>query len=236
MPMGFIRFFLLSFAVLFWFAPSFAKEIKTNAVVMDSAPEWLSATRVETVTEKIQYRLEWTTRRVKVFWYTDQAEFEKIHGLGPVPVAVSINAEKTQAIHLGPKINAANFDGVFGHELVHIIFYQKYRGAIPAWLEEGLANHLAEKKQVDYAWLNGQPLPNDVRSLTHPYKGEEKAIGYHYKASQALAEMLDRKCGLENLLRLSVQRKMEDYIRTYCEITDINQAFAQWLRDKSSRR
>jgi hypothetical protein len=58
---------------------------------------------------------------------------------------------------------------------------------------------------------------------------------YRYKASQAFAEMLAGKCDLQNLIRLSVERKMEDYMATYCEIKDLNQAFRDWVKKKASR-
>ena len=148
--------------------------------------------------------------------------------------AVSKKSKKEQSIHLGPKVNTQNFDQIFGHELVHIIFYQKYYGAIPKWLEEGFANHLSASTPVDYQWLSKQNIPEIVTKGDHPYTGTPEEIKLHYKISQALVEMLDRKCDLENLVRLSVERKMEDYIKTYCEISDINKAFHQWVKDQAA--
>src|SRR5690606_18961288 len=102
------------------------------------------------------------------------------------------------------------------------------------WLEEGLANHLSKMQPVDYKWLAQQPFPNDVRELAHPFKGDATLVSYRYKASQAFAEMLNKKCDLQNLIRLSVQRKMEDYMRTYCEIKDLNKAFQDWVKKKAA--
>jgi hypothetical protein len=212
---------------------SFAKDIKTNAVNMTNAPEWLNAVDVEEITGKVQYKLEWSTRRVNVKFFNEQKEFEGSHSLGPTPYAVTRSTKEKQVILMGPKITKDNFAKIFGHELVHVIFSQKYEGSIPEWLEEGLANHLSAHKPVDYKKLASQPFPEDVRKLTHPYSGDRASIRYHYVASQALAEMLEKKCDLENLIRLSVERKMADYIKTYCEITDINRAFQAWVKEKA---
>ena len=140
---------------------------------------------------------------------------------------------KDQTIHLGPNVNSKNFDVVFGHELVHIIFHQKYKGAIPKWLEEGLASHLSQKQKVNYKKLAKHPFPKDIRQLTHPFKSTLTETMYHYRASQALAEMIEAKCDLTNLLRLSVQRKMENYLKSYCEIKDLNSAFKEWVLKKA---
>ncbi|MCB0391053.1 MAG: hypothetical protein KDD58_07175 [Bdellovibrionales bacterium] len=222
----------------FVFVPVHAKEklnrIFTNAVIMPDAPKWLKAPRVEKITNRIQSELEWSTRRIDVYWYSTQTDFEKQHSLGPMPTAVTVKTPEKQVIHLGPKVTSENFDWIFGHELVHVISYQKYKGAIPRWLEEGLANHLAKKtKKVDYKWLAKQPFPKDVTKMNHPFKGTTNSVLYHYVASQALAEMLDKKCDLENLIRLSVERKMENYIVTYCEIKDLNAEFKKWVQQKS---
>lgn len=205
----------------------YAKDIQTNAVTMPSAPEWLKTPRVEKVTDRIQSTLEWTIRKINVVWYTDQAAFEKDHGLGPYARAVS--HKNLNLIRLGPKVNNENFDQVFGHELTHIISYQKYKEAIPKWLEEGLANHLTKNAKVDYKWLASRPLPDDVRSLIHPMKGDIDDIRYSYQASQALAEMISKKCDLTNLLRLSVGHGMDAYLKTYCEIPDLNEAYRKWI-------
>lgn len=207
-----------------------AKDIQTNAVSMSNAPEWLRAGRVEKVTERMQSSLEWTIRKVQVIWYTDQKEFEKSHELGPYARAVS--QKKLNVIRLGPKVNDSNFDQVFAHELTHIISFQKYKEAIPRWLEEGLANHLSKNAKVDYKWLSAQPMPNDVRDLVHPMSGSADDIRYSYQASQALAEMIAKKCDLTNLLRLSVGHGMDNYLRTFCEIPDLNVAYKKWVMQK----
>lgn len=213
--------------------PALAKEIKTNEVHILNAPKWLKQTRVEKVTARIQHKLEWTTRRVVVHFHSKLEDFVKVHSLGPFAVAVTITGKGNGTIHLGPNVNEQTFDAVFGHELVHVIVAQKYKDAIPKWLEEGLANHLANRGKVDYKWLAQRAFPADVRELAHPFKGSADGVSYRYKASQALAEMLAQKCELENLLRLSVQRKMENYIKSFCGIKDLNQAFKDWVINKS---
>jgi hypothetical protein len=205
-----------------------AAELKTNAVHMADAPAWVTAGRVNSVVEHIQGLLEWDIRRIEVIWYKDQVQFEKMHGLGSLVVALAKRSDNT--VHVGPEVNTKNFDAVFGHELVHIISYQKYKDAIPKWLEEGLANHLSHLGRVDYSWLQKHTAPKDIRDLTHPFDGSEDHVRYHYMASQALMEMISSHCDLANLLRLSVRRKLEDKLDTFCGIKDVTQEFNQWVR------
>lgn len=217
---------LILFVLLSW---AQAHEIETNWVHMSDAPTWLTRNRVEKIVNHIQTQMEWDIRKVEVIWYHDQESFQKSHSLGPLAIAVSRKPDNI--IRLGPKVTNENFDAVFGHELVHIISYQKYKDAIPPWLEEGLANYLAKQGKVNYHWLAEHPFPKDVRSLTHPYAGDADSTRYDYMASQALAEMIAKKCDLGNLLQLSVGEKMEPYLDTYCEIKDLNQAFQKWVKD-----
>ena len=218
-------------------AQSFAKDFQTNAVNFKNAPAWLKRTRVEKITDKIQTRLEWTIRRVPIKYHSDTSSFAKAHKFGPIAVAVTQVKNGKAEIHLGPTINTDNFDQIFAHELVHVILQQKYKNAIPKWLEEGLANHLAQKNGVDYKLLAKNLKGLNVYELGHPFgqnfKATNENVRLRYMASQALAEMLDKKCDLENLIRLSVERKMEDYIKTYCEITDLNKAFRTWITGNS---
>ena len=224
-----ILLFILTFAFI---SVSQAKEIRTNGVNMMNSPKWLKRTRVDKVVDRVQTYLEWTVRRINVYWYENEADFGKVHNLGPLAVAVTIKGQ--DVVHLGRRVKNDNFDQVFAHELVHIIFSQKYQGAIPQWLEEGLASYLSKKGKVDYKWLAKKPFPPDVRQLTHPFKGSADSTRYHYLASQALTEMIASKCDLTNLLRLSVQRKLNDYLSTYCEIKDLNADFQKWIKRKSA--
>jgi hypothetical protein len=210
-----------------------AKDFKTNELDIVNGPSWLTQARVEKITNRIQYKLEWSTRMTKVFFYQSEADFAKAQSLGPMAEAVTEYANSAATVHIGPTVKDADLDAVLGHELVHVIIFQKYKDAIPKWFEEGLANHLAQRGVVDYKWLSKQDLPGDVRELAHPFSGSASMISFRYKASQAVAEMLDKKCGLDNLLRLSVQRKMENFVETYCEIKDINAAFKDWVKAKA---
>jgi hypothetical protein len=215
-------------------AASDTHEIQTNAVHMSNAPKWLKRTRVEKIIDHIQMVLEWNIRRIEVTWYSDLASFDKAHTLGPLAMAVSRRSDGT--MHLGPRVTTSNFDQVFGHELVHIISAQKYKDAIPRWLEEGLANHLAKNGNVDYKWLASKPFPAEVRNLTHPFASSMSTVHYHYVASQALAEMIAKKCDLSNVLRLSVGTNMDIYLDTYCEIKDLNESFRKWVKTKASMK
>lgn len=204
-----------------------AKEIDTNAAHISHAPDWLTRPRAEKIIDRLQTKLEWTIRKIQVQFYTDLESFNKAHSLGLGALAVT--NKTTNTVHIGPSVDTKDFDSVFGHELVHVILGQKYKEAIPAWVEEGLANHLSKHGKVDYAWLAKQPFPPDVRALSHPFKGVVRNARYHYQASQALAEMIAKKCDMENLLRLSVGKNMDIYLDTYCEIKDLNAEFKKWV-------
>ncbi len=208
-----------------------ATELQTNSTYSPDVPKWVTKNRIDKVTDRIQMFLEWDIHRVKVLWFSDQAAFEKAHGLGPTVLAVSKKSENT--VLMGPKVTEKNFDQIFGHELVHVIAFQKYKEAIPRWLEEGLANYISKSGTVNYKWLASKPFPADVRSLTHPFSGDIDNINYHYLASQALTEMIAAKCDLKNLLRLSVGQKMDGYLETYCLIPDLNAAYQKWVKSKS---
>ncbi|MEZ4751041.1 MAG: hypothetical protein R3B54_10595 [Bdellovibrionota bacterium] len=168
---------------------------------------------------------------MRVKWYASQSQFAKAHGLGSLALAAT--DRKQQIIHMGPKVNEKNFDGLFGHELAHIIVIQKYKQAIPAWLEEGLANYVGEIDKVEFKYLNSKPyIP--VVSLTHPYrKGADTK--YYYQASTALMKMIAEKCPIKDLLQLSVGKSIETYLKTFCEIPDLDAAFQKWLKTKPSK-
>jgi hypothetical protein len=221
---------ILIFAMTGITCSAWAAELLTNAAHFADAPAYVTSTRVNKIADKVQNVLEWTIRRVEVEWYKDQASFDKVHKLGPMAVAVSLRDRNR--ILLGPRITTENFESVFGHELVHVISYQKYKDAIPRWLEEGLANHVAQTGRVDYKWLRTQPLPKSVTDLIHPFDGTTDRVRYHYAASQALAELISSKCELRGLLRLSVGRKLEDYLENICRIKDLNAEFAKWIKSK----
>lgn len=205
-----------------------AKEITINQVYFHNAPEWLKEHRLQAVVDKVQAFLEWDIRRIHVYYYTDRMEFNRKLTLNFKAAAFFRRADST--LHLGPEVEDKNFDRIFTHELVHAIFYQKYKGSIPPWLEEGLANYIGKTEAVDYAWLKAQ-APTDVTKLTHP-NSDQTGAKYHYQASTALIEMIAKKCSLHDLLKLSVGAKLTTYLSTYCEIKDVNSAFTQWLKTR----
>ncbi len=210
-----------------------SNKMMTNAAILENVPSWLKSVRVRKVTARMQRKLEWTIRRIPVTFYSTQEDFGKAHPLGARAMAVTMSRGDKQSVHLGPKVTDENFDTVFAHELVHVILRQKYKKAIPKWFEEGLANHYSANKKVDYKWLAQQGHPEDVRQIGHPFKLDPKKIHYHYMVSQALAEMLDKKCTLVNLISLSVERSMEPFIKTYCEIKDLNEEYQKWVSKKA---
>jgi len=205
-------------------------------VTVSRAPDWLDERRVEKVTRKTQKALEWDIRRISVTFYSDQAEFERVHSLGGAVLAVTRKSD--QSVHVGPRVTRLNFDEVFGHELGHVIVFQKYKDSIPSWLDEGLANYASRSSQVDYRWLVQQKL-KPVREMGHPFQGLKAEPGlpeparYHYTASTALAEMLASQCGMSDLLQLSTGKKLENYLATFCRISDLDQSFAAWVRKKA---
>lgn len=212
---------------------AYGKKILTNAVLMRNAPNWLTATRMDQVIDHIELHLEWSIHRINAYMYSNSEDYAKAQDLGPLAIAVTETSGNTVVVRLGPQVNQKNFDQVFGHELVHVIVFQKYRGAVPKWLEEGLANYFSRTDCIDYKWLANQPFPGDVRKLSHPMHGTAAQIDYRYKASEAFAEMLAHNCDLEELLRLSVTRKMTPYIHRYCGIKHLNKAFHKWVKQNA---
>lgn len=210
-----------------------AKVIKTNAASIYHSPSWLTRNRAEKVILRIERDLEWSIRRINVYWHKTESSFTSQHKLGPAVRAVTLS--KDQTVHLGPQVNENNFEQIFAHELVHVISFQKYKGSIPKWLEEGLANHLAKKEKVNYRHLNKQKLPSDIYQMTHAFQGGLAAARVHYATSQAVAEMLAKKCDLMNLVRISLEGDMRIKIKNYCEIEDINKTFRSWVSTQAAR-
>ncbi len=138
-------------------------------------------------------------------------------------------------IHLGPKVTRANFDLVFGHELAHVIIFQKYKLAIPAWLNEGLCNSVAGYKEVKFKWLSRQKPRIDVSTLHHPYEiNNMERADVHYAASLAAIKMLEKKCpDFKELLNLSLNSNIDNYIKTYCQIPDVNKTFWSWIDEQA---
>lgn len=208
----------------------FAKTIETNALLVHNAPQWLNHTKVETPLGRIQNYLEWDVRKISVYFHGTEEGYKAGHGLNFLTDAFFKPSDQT--IHLSPRINEKNFDKIFSHELVHAVLFQKYKGAIPLWLEEGLANYIGRTSSVDYPWLSKQAI-GDVTAMKHPNQASEGAK-YHYSVSTALIEMIAWKCQLKDLLQLSVGAKLQTYLETYCEIRDINASFQKWVTENAA--
>jgi hypothetical protein len=225
-------FLCLSLASSFT-TPALTQDVSTSSIVSTAGPVWATKLRIQRVVNSIEKKLEWDLRRVRLAWYTDQASFQKVHGYGRNVLAVSRTSDLS--IHIGPSVTSEKFDAVLGHELVHIILFQKYKAAIPKWLEEGLANYTAKLGSVNYKWLANQPFPKDVRTLVHPFSGSAPvSANYHYQASTALTEMIAKRCSLPDLLQLSVGKNLESYLNTFCEIKDINLEYKIWVEKKGN--
>lgn len=225
--------------------PTQALEIRTNAAVFSNVPpgmSWLTQRRIEKIVDRVERSLEWDIRRVRVYWYTDAAEFARAHGLGTPSTSpnsgsagsiLAVARRTDSSIHIGPKVTESNFDATFAHELTHVVLFQKYKSAIPSWLDEGLANYVGKKGGVDYLLLKTRGV-GDIKRLTHPF-AEGSDVSYHYMLSTAAIEMLAKKCNLEDLLQLSVGAKLEPYIARTCGIGDLNAELARWVDSQSSR-
>ncbi|MEW6057068.1 MAG: hypothetical protein AB1540_10680 [Bdellovibrionota bacterium] len=210
-----------------------AVEIQTNAVVVSQAPVWLTRLEVQRVVDRVERFLEWDIRRISVRWYSDQGQFEKVHGFGPAVLAIAKRSD--HSVHVGPKVQKENFAKVFGHELAHVVLFQKYKDAVPKWLEEGLANYVSKHGMIDYKLLGAQPL-SDVKALEHPFgSGQAPKVEpkVHYMASTALMEMIASRCRIHDLLQLSVGQKLERYLSTFCGIADLNLEYKKWVERKN---
>jgi hypothetical protein len=217
-------------------SPTGPHAIDTNVAHSDSAPAWITSARVDRVADQIQNKLEWDIRKISLSFYTSQTEFRQAHGFDDTVVAFTRKPQNS--VSIGPRVTQDSFDAVFGHELVHVILYQKYKTAVPGWLEEGLANYLSKHGHVNYAWLSQQP-DRDVYQLAHPFgdsRGRVPAGGaqYAYQASQALMEMIASHCTVTDLLQLSVGKKLESYLPTLCGINDLNAEFHKWVKRKAA--
>lgn len=225
-----MKIFILFSFLLFCSSSAFSQELLTNCARFQNAPKWLTLNRVNKVAEPIENLMEWSIRRVEVIWYQDQSTFEQAHGLGAAASAVSLRGKNK--ILLGPQVTEQNFNQIFGHELVHVVSAQKYKTAIPSWLEEGVANYISKNSKVNYQALSKLDI-KDVNELSHPMLGNANMIQIRYQASQALTEMIASKCEFRNLLRLSVGRKMQDYLENICRISDLNAEFKKWVKIKA---
>lgn len=219
--------------------PSATAKINTNAAVFINPPAWLKLHQVQHVIDKIERKLEWSTRRIKVVWYNDAKIFQAQHGFKGDILAIA--RRKDHSIHMGPKVTKENFAHVFGHELAHVIVFQKYKARIPGWLEEGLANYAASYYQVDFGWLAKHPNVS-ITKLTHPFSvAAQVESKFHYMASLAAMLFLESKCSIRELLNLSLASKLENFLQSYCQIKSFDREFWLWIKKneasgKSSKR
>lgn len=215
-----------------------AAPITTNSVQFENPPSWLTRRILEKTTDRVEKKLEWAIRRVTVRYIANPADFKKAHGLA-TDSAQAVTFAKKGEILLGITVTSKNFDEVFAHELVHVILYQKFKGSIPAWLEEGLANWISGRRKVDYAFISSQGIA-PIEHLTHPFANpfQEKQYSgrYHYEASTAMMEMLSKKCDMDDLIQLSMGSKLETYLKNSCEIPDLNAEFKKWIESHQPRK
>ncbi len=215
-----------------------AAGLEHNALQMQNSPAWVKSSQVSRVVDRVEATLEWDIRRIRVYWYQDEDRFFKAHALGSHSV-VAASRKSDMSMHLGPRVDPSNFEEIFAHELVHIILFQKYGDAIPVWLQEGLANFVGNRGKVDYKWLNNEPLPADIRALGHPFRtggstdGGTNSVRRHYMTSRAILEMIASRCDLQQLIQLSVGKKLENYLNTFCGISDLNKDYGKWLKRKA---
>lgn len=212
-------------------SPAFSapNSFRTNCCDVSNAPKWLSNFKVGDIAAQMEREMGWSIRRVKVIFHDTDAEFNEAANLN-----FSANAffsPSRQTIEFKPQKDLATFTPTFRHELSHVISNQKFKGAIPAWLEEGFANYLGSKRKVDYKWLATQSLP-DASGLEHP-QSDAAGSKMHYQLSTATVEMLAHRCNLKDLLMLTTGSKLTSYLETFCKIRDINAEVRAWVKKKA---
>ncbi len=197
-----------------------AYSIQTNSAkiqqIPDSFKKWLTQSRVQRVIDRVESLLQWDIRRINVTYLGSPQEFAQGHGLtgADTDTIVAVALPKDGSILLGPKVNESNFDAVFAHELTHVVVLQKYKSAVPKWIEEGLANYVGKKGKADYAWLAGE-TSIDPRELTHPFVENRIVVQsgskarFHYELATA---------------------------ETTCDTKDLKGDLAKWIKKKAARK
>jgi hypothetical protein len=206
-------------------------DFQTNCCRVHNAPAWATPLEISNIAARIEEALNWNIRRIKVYFHDSMTSYNKESGLNFATNGFYTHTK--QSVHFAPNMDRQQFEATFGHELVHVIFAQKYKNAIPRWLEEGLANFIGSKKSVDYKWLNTQFVP-DVTGLVHP-QHDATGAKLHYQLSTATAEMIAHKCNMNDLLMLSTGKRLENYLSTFCKIKDVNLAVREWIVEKSKK-
>jgi hypothetical protein len=208
---------------------SSAKEIRTNCCIVQQAPAWLNVETVKNTAKRIESRLQWTIRRVTIRFEADPERYKTVSTL-QFPTRALFNP-KNNTVYFGPSINADNFAPTLGHELVHVVFQQKHRKAIPAWLEEGFANFIGAETIADYRFLNSETIPK-ITSLGHPNSDPDR-FRMHYQLASAAVDYISSRCKLNDLLMMSVKRSVEDYLQKLCKIKDIDSELVDWVKSKN---
>jgi hypothetical protein len=202
---------------------------RTNCCEVTNAPKWLTNFKLSDIAAKMERDMGWSIRRVKVIFHDTDASFS-----GAANLNFSANAffsPARQTIEFKPQKDLETFTPTFRHELSHVISNQKFKGAIPSWLEEGFANYLGSKRKVDYKWLAAQELP-DASRLSHP-QSDATGSQMHYQLSTATVEMIAKRCNLKDLLMLTTGSKLTNYLETFCKIKDINAEVRAWVKSKA---
>lgn len=225
--------------------PARTHSFRTNALDVTNAPASISQRDIQKLTDFIEERLEWSIRRVRVRFYQDTASFQRANKLANTLVD-AFTAGADSSVHISSQVPPDMIRGVLAHELVHVVVNQKYRDAIPPWLEEGLANHLSlaagrrlgfqGRGRIDYKRL-AAAKGLTATGLSHPLGTPGSTLSaddvrLRYAASTALMEMISSRCDAQDLLQLAVGKRLEPYIRNTCGIEDLDQAFRDWLQKK----
>jgi hypothetical protein len=223
-----------------------ANDFVIEQIHFKKPPQWLTLSLAQKTISRVKGFLDWDPRHAEISFYTDTREFEahlaSHHSDRYISHAVT---EKNQSqIHLGPQVTGRNFAQVFGHELVHLALFQKYKDEVPHWLEEGLANYVPGKDDdllVDYAWLGKHLSPQErpkKRGLINTLEatGQTSHPHYQYEASTALIQMIASKCSLEDVIQHSLGGSFEKYLSTHCGIVDIDEEFKKWVNKNKEKR
>ena len=208
---------------------SATSNFKTNCCSVENAPDWLSSYTLSDIASDMERDMGWTIRRVNVKFHSTADTFKNAAKLNFI--AAAFYSPSSQTIEFSPVKDLASFSPIFRHELSHVISTQKFKGAIPSWLEEGFANYLGSKYKVDFKWLASQTLP-DPTSLAHP-SSDATGSRMHYQLSTATVEFIASRCSISDLLMLSTGAKLTNYLETFCKIKDLNQGVRDWLRTKA---
>jgi hypothetical protein len=211
-------------------SPVFAsgQNFRTNCCDVTNAPKWLTNFKVSDIAAQMERDMGWSIRRVKVVFHDSSQSLQSAANLNFAAEAFFSPARQT--VEFGPQKDMGSFIATFRHELAHVISNQKFKGAIPSWLEEGFANYLGSKRKVDYQWLAGQRLPN-ANEMSHP-SSDATGSKMHYQLSTATVEMIASRCNIKDLLMLTTGSKLTNYLETFCKIKDINTAVRDWVKSK----